>query len=397
MRLELLNIRYSMYITQLHFDKILEWFHNSRYEFLMLFLPSCDPKERIFDDYIIENQFRIDGLTGDKITYIAYMDSSISEENMSDNFVRVNTRRLSKREIGTHINISDEVCEKFCIEQYKLPTLILISKDDTYNLYPISTETDFDSYFTLINIVTTFRKDYYRIEEVERNLFNLTQRPYESFEKERILSIYGEKLNESICITNGEEILQDILRNYSSGLIKMLNTVKNKIHREVNNKKIHRVFIAGSKSLERERNSIIAKLSQASIQSDINFETWTFENFNHSFSPNGRQEDDYDAFIRDQADSVIFILDGKVGGITYHEFEIAINSYMSSGHPRLFVYNNMSNDILSNTEIDVIRERTNLCNQYYTDYRDNDLLPYLVKDHYIQEFTILSSNKSRRL
>ena len=86
-----------MYITQLHFDKILEWFHNSQYRFLMLFLPSCDPKERIFDDYIIENQFRIDRLTGKSITYIAYMNGSISGEDMSDNFVRVNARRLSKR------------------------------------------------------------------------------------------------------------------------------------------------------------------------------------------------------------------------------------------------------------------------------------------------------------
>ena len=228
-----------MYITQLHFDKILEWFHNSRYEFLMLFLPSCDPKERKLDDYIIDNQNRIDKLTGGRITYIIYMNCSISGGDMdvSDSFVSVNKRQLSKREIGTHVNISDEVCDKFSIEQYKLPALILISKDDTYNLYPISSENDFDSYFTLINIVTTFQKDYYHIEEVERNITDLTQRPYESFDKERIISIYGEKLNESICITNGEEILHNILLDYSSGLIEMLNTVMNRVHREVNNKK----------------------------------------------------------------------------------------------------------------------------------------------------------------
>lgn len=384
-----------MYITQLHFDKILEWFHNSRYEFLMLFLPSGNPGERIFDDYIIKNQFRINQLTGKSITYIAYINCSIEEGDVdtSDDFVSVNTRRLSMREIGTHINISDEVCDKFGIEQFKLPALILISKDDTYNLYPISTEADFDTYFTLINTVTSFQKDYNRINEVERNISGLTQSPYESLDKGKILSIYGDKLNNSICIPNGKDILQAILMNYSSGLIELLNMVKNRIPEKINNKNIHKVFIAGSKSLERERESIIAKLSQASTQSNIYFEAWTFENFKHSFSPNGRQVDDYDVFIRENADSVIFILDGEVGGITYHEFEIAIDSYQLTGHPRIFVYNNKPNEVLFNNDIQVIKERTNLCNQYYTDYRDKELLPYLVKDHYIQEFTTQSSNK----
>ncbi len=378
-----------MYITQLHFDKILEWFHNSQYRFLMLFLPSGNPKERIFDDYIIENQSRINLLTGKNITYIEYINWSIGEgdADTTDNFVSVNTRQISKREIRTHVNISDEVCDKFSIEQYKLPALILISKDDTYNLYPISTEADFDSYFTLINTVTSFQKDFNRIYEVERSISIATQRHYESSDKEKILTIYGEKLNESICISNGKEILETILINYSNGLVELLNKAKNRIPEKINNKKVHKVFIAGSKSLEEERNNIIAKLSQASIQSNIYFETWTFDNFKHSFSPNGRQMDDYDVFIRESADSVIFILDGKVGGITFHEFEIAIDSYQSSGHPRVFVYNNKSNEDLFNTEIHVIKEKTNLCNQYYTDYRDKELLPYLIKDHYTQEFT----------
>ena len=385
-----------MYITQLHFDKILEWFHNSQYRFLMLFLPSCDPKERIFDDYIIENQFRIDRLTGKSITYIAYMNGSISSEDMSDNFVRVNARRLSKREIGTHINISDEVCDKFGIEQYKLPALILISKDDTYNLYPISSETDFDSYFTLINIVTSFQKDYYRIEEVERNITDLTQRPYESLEKEKILSIYGEKLNESIRIANGEKILQNILLNYSSGLIEMLNTVKNRIHRGINNTKIHKVFIAGSTALERERDSIIAVLSDIKNQSNIDFLTSSFKVFSRSFSPKGRQND-YNSFIKEEADSVIFILDGGIGGITNDEFKIAIESYENSKRPKIFVYNNKTNEEQLCPEIINIKERINLCHQYYTDYRDLRDLKQQVEHDYIKEFVIPSLNKSRRL
>lgn len=223
-----------MYITQLHFEEMLEWFHNSPYEFLMLFLPSDDPIERKLDDYIIENQFRIDRLTGQRITYLSYVKNGIqkSPKNLSGNTVSINERRLTKRYIGSHINISDEVCDKLNIEQYKLPALILISRDNTYNLYPISTEADFDSYFTPISIVTSFLKDYNRIVEVERNISNLLQDNHTlDGEKNIIISKYAERLNKTIFSTNGEDILHTILHHYSSGLIKILNEVKEKANR----------------------------------------------------------------------------------------------------------------------------------------------------------------------
>ena len=223
-----------MYITQLHFEEMLEWFHNSPYRFLLLFLPSGDPKERKLDDYIIENQFRIDRLTGQRIAYLSYLKSGIQKnpKNLSGNTVSINERRLTKRYIGSHINISDEVCDKLHIEQYKLPALILISRDNTYNLYPISTEADFDSYFTPISIVTSFLKDYNRIVEVERNISNLLQDNHTlDGEKNIIISKYAERLNKTIFSTNGEDILHTILHHYSSGLIKILNEVKEKANR----------------------------------------------------------------------------------------------------------------------------------------------------------------------
>ena len=388
-----------MYITQLHFDKILEWFHHSQYEFLLLFLPSGNPGERRFDDYIIENQFRINKLTGKSITYIEYTKWNIGEgdTDTADNPVSINTRQLSKREIRTHINISYEVCDKFCIEQYKLPALIMISKDDTYNLYPISTEDDFDTYFTLINTVTSFQKDYINIYEVERNISRLTQSPYESTDKEKILSIYGEKINESICIPNGKEILQAILMNYSSGLIELLNMVKNRIPEKINNKNIHKVFIAGSTTLDTERDGIRSILSLVSKKSDIDFQTWTFEEFERSFCPQGRQND-YNSFIREEADSIVFIINDCVGDETYKEFKIAVESYLLSEHPRIFVYVKHSHEKQLSAKIYEIRERIRLLYKHYpTDYRDIKDLKQQVRQDYIDEFVIPSLNKLRGL
>ena len=60
-----------MFATNFHFKEILEWFDDSSFEYLLLFLPSSDTKDRKIDDYIIRNQASIDKLTGNNIAYIA--------------------------------------------------------------------------------------------------------------------------------------------------------------------------------------------------------------------------------------------------------------------------------------------------------------------------------------
>ena len=90
-------------------------------------------------------------------------------------------------------------------------------------------------------------------------------------------------------------------------------------------------------------------------------------------------------------------MDGGIGGITYDEFKIAIESYENSKRPKIFVYNNKTNEEQSCPEITNIKERINLCHQYYTDYRDLRDLKQQVEHDYIKEFVIPSLNKSRRL
>lgn len=137
----------------------------------------------------------------------------------------------------------------------------------------------------------------------------------------------------------------------------------------VKNLKSHKVFIAGAKALDRERDGIRSVLSQLSNRGDIIFQTWTFEDFDRSFTKDGRQCD-YDSFIRESADSVVFVLDERIGGITLSEFDIAIDSYQLSERPLIFVYCHEGKDEDFDREIEFIKERIDQCHQYYTDYTD---------------------------
>ena len=153
-----------MYTTNLHFDEILEWFKRSQYEYLLLFLPSYDTKDREFDEYIIQNQRSIDQLTGEKVAYI------YADEEMKGSIFRITRRQLNRDSIRTHVDISNEVRAHYSFGLYNLPALILISKDDEYNLFPIKTQGDLDSYFKPIGIVTSFKIDYYA-NSIEKSRF----------------------------------------------------------------------------------------------------------------------------------------------------------------------------------------------------------------------------------
>lgn len=138
------------------------------------------------------------------------------------------------------------------------------------------------------------------------------------------------------------------------------------------NTKIHKVFVAGAKALDRERDGVRSALSQLSNSGKTLFQTWTFEDFPRSFSKDGRQYD-YDTFIRESADTVVFIIDDRIGEITKHEFDIAIDSFLFSEHPQILVYvQEEGADSSFDRDINYIKDRCNQSKpkQYYNDYAD---------------------------
>lgn len=135
-----------------------------------------------------------------------------------------------------------------------------------------------------------------------------------------------------------------------------------------------KVFIAGSKALDKERAMIRSALQILSNTNSkhILIRTYTYEEFGTSFTREGRQTE-YDRFIKEDADYVIFIIDGKIGGITRNEFDIAWNAFMKNGKkPSIYVYHKQ--DSSSPAEIQDVVNKINQCNQYYTDYRDLESL-----------------------
>lgn len=160
------------------------------------------------------------------------------------------------------------------------------------------------------------------------------------------------------------------------------------MHRTVN------VFVAGAKVLKRERDAVISALTHITNNSlrDYAFRVKTYEDFGRSLTDDGRQKE-YNEYISNDAEYAIFILDNTVGGITFEEFEVAMNAYKTKRTPEIFVYSRMPNNESGgiyrffrrheqSNEVIAIRRHLSEIGQYYIEYRDIDDL----KNHVTQDF-----------
>ena len=155
-----------------------------------------------------------------------------------------------------------------------------------------------------------------------------------------------------------------------------------------------KVFIAGSKKLQVERDAIRAslmELSNKNIDKGVLIRTYTFEDFSRSFVEGGRQQE-YNQFIAEKADYVIFVFDNTVGGITLSEFNVAMDSFISKGKPFIFVYCNSVN--VTDSFEDIVR-RINECQQYYIEYSDIMSLKLQVKADFNEILTVNYPSQSK--
>ena len=99
-----------------------------------------------------------------------------------------------------------------------------------------------------------------------------------------------------------------------------------------------RCFMAGSTSLEQERNTFRAVVSKADNKWDTyNIKSYDYQDFSRSYQNTSHQAT-YNEFIVDRTDFMVFVLTGKIGSKTREELEVAAKSYDSSGHPQIFIY-----------------------------------------------------------
>lgn len=241
-----------MFASNFHFKEILEWFCDSQFEYLILFLPSRDTRDRKIDDYIIRNQASIDELTGRNIAYISYTEMDLPNE-----IKHVKKHQLPPNAIRTHVYISDEACDYYSFGHYKLPALILISKQLEYKLFPIASETDLDSYFAPIGIITSFLGDYHRVKWNKNRFKSLENDKKRKIEECSRLSEENFRLEKTFELKDDEELATRIDNNYC----RLFNHLKAK---KVKQNTFENVFLGNL-----DENEIINKLDKLGIDEEL--------------------------------------------------------------------------------------------------------------------------------
>lgn len=154
---------------------------------------------------------------------------------------------------------------------------------------------------------------------------------------------------------------------------------KSHVENNYEGKMVLKCFIAGAKSLERERDAIISGINDQNIankHSGLYIECYTFNNFDSHLTKEGQQAA-YNDFIRDKANVVIFALDEVIGGITKQEFSVAVEALKSKDYktPIIFVFSNVKNEgQAENPDIKEVRDQVNLIRQYWIDYSSLEVL-----------------------
>jgi hypothetical protein len=154
----------------------------------------------------------------------------------------------------------------------------------------------------------------------------------------------------------------------------------------------YNIFVAGSKALQNERNvcrSVCNKL-QNKWGTII---TKTFEDFDETMSDVGHQKE-YNNYIEQKADLVIFIFSGSVGMITRDEYDHAYRSFKASKRPKIIVYFDKKNS--DNNDVAAFKKELGANDHYYQEYESLDELREKVEKH-INNTLIAKNRKSKTM
>lgn len=136
-------------------------------------------------------------------------------------------------------------------------------------------------------------------------------------------------------------------------------------------------FIAGSKTLQTERDALRAVtciMYNKWASKNFRILSYTFEDFERAAVIGGHQKQ-YNDFIAKEADWALFVIDGRVGGITIEEYRIAMDSYKKNGRPKILAFAKKGSE--DNEDVATIKDEINKEHQYWTDYTDINNLKLL--------------------
>ena len=165
-----------------------------------------------------------------------------------------------------------------------------------------------------------------------------------------------------------------IIACISSAIVYIVRKVKvgrNRVSTKQSPSKIeYKVFIAGSTALHVERDSIRAVVSEIHNKwsfKGITITSYTFEDFDNKVHEGGLQKL-YNNFIANEADCVVFIIDGPIGAQTLEEFNISFNSFRNRQKPSILVYSR--NERNSHPQTEAFINNMNKVKHYWRVYTD---------------------------
>ena len=154
-------------------------------------------------------------------------------------------------------------------------------------------------------------------------------------------------------------------------IVRKIKVSGNPVHAKQSHSRIeYKVFIAGSTSLYVERDSIRAVVSEIHNKwsyKGITLTSYTFEDFDNKVHDGGLQKL-YNTFIANEADCVVFIIDGQIGAQTLEEFNISFNSFRYRQKPSILVYS--KNKRNSHPQTEAFISNMNKVKHYWRVYTD---------------------------
>lgn len=154
-----------MFVTPLDFEEVLDrFYHQSKYELMLLFVSSFDGNDRIILKEIVYNAKRIDRIIGKGICFFYFIQDTIGNKNESlVRWVRniSDWRPLYGEGISVTMDTADDICRHFGILRSYLPAFILVGKDriSEFQIFTIHEYQDFERFLTPLNILHSFIED----------------------------------------------------------------------------------------------------------------------------------------------------------------------------------------------------------------------------------------------
>ena len=153
-------------------------------------------------------------------------------------------------------------------------------------------------------------------------------------------------------------------------------------------------FIAGSLSLNTERNALIATVSKMYNKWEsehFRISAYTFEDFNRDVVPGG-QQNLYNTFIETEANWCIFIITDGIGEKTLDEYKVAMESLQKHGHPKILFLASPSSSY--DETLTAIKKEIIAANQYWNTCNNLEHMQSIFRECVEWDITLL--DKSRR-